>query len=58
MFPGFRPNCQVIEKIIVNRNDERKKRGTPKNEGISLDVVENKDRKNVSSCLCVDVIEK
>jgi hypothetical protein len=30
-------------------NDAPQKRGTPRNEGISLDVIENTCRKNVSS---------
>jgi hypothetical protein len=34
------------------------KRGTPRNEGISLDVIENTCRKNVSSLLSLDVNEK
>jgi hypothetical protein len=38
--------------------DAPRKRGTPRNEGISLDVIENTCRKNVSFWPCVEVIEK
>jgi hypothetical protein len=49
--PGF--------KLVswTTRHDAPPKKGGPKNEGISLDVVENKCRKNVTLRSCVDIIE-
>jgi hypothetical protein len=41
----------------IARQGAAKKRGAPRNEGISLDVVENTCRKNVSLSSCVDVDE-
>jgi hypothetical protein len=51
MFPVVRSECQVTEIKLVNWKEGHEKRGDPKNEGISLDVIENKGRKNVSLLL-------
>jgi hypothetical protein len=53
-------NRQVIENKYVIKIGGRgaPKKGEPKNEGKSVEVIENKCRKNVSFWLCVDVIEK
>ncbi len=47
--------AQVL--LIASRRDGAQKKGGSKNEGISHDVIENKWRKNVGSCLCHDVDE-